>query len=134
MIAEPDVSDKPRLLIIDDDPMLCRLMKIQLELEGYVCETLSDPRRALEAIAETSPELIVVDFNLGTQGGLDLFQTIRSHEAYKRLPVIVMSGMDYQRESEQAGVDDFVLKPFKVEDFLTTIQDVLDRRSENSRR
>lgn len=134
MTSEPNALDKPRLLIIDDDPMTCRLMKIQLELEGYVCDTLSDPRRALESVAETSPDLIVVDFNLGAQGGLDLFQTIRSHEEYKRLPVIVMSGMDYQRESEQAGVDDFVLKPFKVEDFLITIQDVLDRRSENSRR
>jgi DNA-binding response OmpR family regulator len=134
MISEPNALDKPRLLIIDDDPMICRLMKIQLELEGYVCETLSDPGRALESIAEASPELIVVDFNLGTQGGLDLFQTIRSHEEYKRLPVIVMSGMDYQRESEQAGVDEFVLKPFRVEDLLATIQDVLDRRSENSRR
>ncbi len=133
MTSKPDVSGKPRLLIVDDDPMTCRLVKIQLELEGYACTTLSDPDRILETIAEESPALVLMDFHLGTQGGLDLFQTIRSHEEHKNLPVVVMSGIDYQRESEQAGVDGFVLKPFHMEDLVTTIRDVLDRQSDKEK-
>ena len=130
MTPEPSALDNPRLLIVDDDPMTCRLIKIQLELEGYECVTLSDPEHILQTIAEESPALVLVDFHLGRQGGLDLVQTLRRHEAYKDLPVIVMSGMDYQRESEQAGVDGFVLKPFSPQDLLNVVQRVLRRHSE----
>jgi two-component system phosphate regulon response regulator PhoB len=128
MSTEHDSPDKPRLLIVDDDPMTCRLVKIQLEMEGFVCQTLSDPERALEVIAEESPALVLVDFHLGTQGGLDLLQTIRSRAEYSRLPVVVMSATDYQRESKLAGASGFVLKPFSWEDIATTIQEVLDRQ------
>jgi len=128
MSTEHDSPDKPRLLIVDDDPMTCRLVKIQLEMEGFVCQTLSDPERALEVIAEESPALVLVDFHLGTQGGLDLLQTIRSRAEYSRLPVIVMSATDYQRESKLAGANGFVLKPFNWEDIATAIQEVLDRQ------
>jgi len=128
MSTEHDSPDRPRLLIVDDDPMTCRLVKIQLEMEGFVCQTLSDPERALELIAEESPALVLVDFHLGTQGGLDLLQTIRSRAEYSRLPVIVMSATDYQRESKLAGANGFVLKPFNWEDIATAIQEVLDRQ------
>jgi len=128
MSTEHDSPDKPRLLIVDDDPMTCRLVKIQLEMEGFVCQTLSDPERALEVIAEESPALVLVDFHLGTQGGLDLLQTIRNRVEYSRLPVIVMSATDYQRESKLAGANGFVLKPFNWEDIATAIQEVLDRQ------
>ncbi len=130
MSTEHNSPDKPRLLIVDDDPMTCRLVKIQLEMEGFVCQTLSDPERALEVIAEESPALVLVDFHLGTQGGLDLLQTIRSRAEYSRLPVVVMSATDYQRESKLAGASGFVLKPFSWEDIATTIQKILDRQKE----
>jgi two-component system phosphate regulon response regulator PhoB len=120
-------TGKAKLLIVDDDPMTCRLVKIQLEMEGYPCVTLSDPEGAMEVIATESPELILIDFHLGTRGGLDLLRTIRSHEEYQYLPVIVMSGMDYKRESELVGANGFVLKPFSWQDLLAAIHEVLNR-------
>jgi DNA-binding response OmpR family regulator len=120
-------ADKAKLLIVDDDPMTCRLVKIQLEMEGYTCATLSDPERAMEVIAVEAPALILVDFHLGTHGGLDLLRTIRSHEEYRYLPVIVMSGMDYKRESELVGANGFMLKPFSLQDLLATVRGVLNR-------
>jgi CheY-like chemotaxis protein len=59
---------------------------------------------------------------------LDLLQTIRSRAEYSRLPVVVMSATDYQRESKLAGANGFVLKPFNWEDIATAIQEVLDRQ------
>jgi DNA-binding response OmpR family regulator len=120
-------TGKAKLLIVDDDPMTCRLVKIQLEMEGYPCVTLSAPEGAMEVIATESPELILIDFYLGTRGGLDLLRTIRSHEEYQYLPVIVMSGMDYKRESELVGANGFVLKPFSLQDLLAAIHEVLNR-------
>ena len=130
MSAKHDSPGKPKVLIVDDDPMTCRLVKLQLEMEGYVCKTLSDPERVLEVIADDLPELVLVDFHLGTQGGLELLQSIHSREEYEHLPVVVMSATDYQRESELAGANGFVLKPFNWEDITTTIQEVLDRQKE----
>jgi DNA-binding response OmpR family regulator len=120
-------AGKAKLLIVDDDPMTCRLVQIQLEMEGYTCVTLSDAERAMEVIETESPALILIDFHLGTHGGLDLLRTIRSHEEYQYLPVIVMSGMDYKRESELVGANGFMLKPFSLQDLLATVQEVLNR-------
>ncbi len=127
MSAEHDLPGKPKLLIVDDDPMTCRLIRLQLEMEGYPCETLSDPERSLEVIDHTAPELALVDFHLGTQGGLDLLQVIRNSEMYKHLPVILMSATDYERECRQAGADGFILKPFNWQDITRAIDDVLAR-------
>ena len=125
MSVEPDLPDKPKLLIVDDDPMTCRLIRLQLEMEGYPCETLSDPERILEVIDQAAPDLALVDFHLGTQGGLDLLQVIRNSEAYKHLPVILMSATDYERECRQAGADGFILKPFNWQDIARAINDIL---------
>jgi CheY-like chemotaxis protein len=127
MSAENDLPGKPKLLIVDDDPMTCRLIRLQLEMEGYPCETLSDPERVLEVIDQVAPDLALVDFHLGSQGGLDLLQVIRNSEVYKHLPVILMSATDYERECRQAGADGFILKPFKWQDIARAIDDIAAR-------
>jgi CheY-like chemotaxis protein len=119
------MTDGYKCLIVDDDPMTCQLLKLQLEMEGYSCVTLSDPGQALAVIAAESPALVLADFHLGTQDGLGLLHTIRSYEAYHFLPVVIMSGIDYQKECELAGANGFVLKPFSLQDLLSTIQKVL---------
>jgi len=131
MSAKHDLPGKPKLLVVDDDPMTCRLIKLQLEMEGYPCETLSDPERILEVIDRTAPDLALVDFHLGTQGGLDLLQVIRNCEAYKHLPVILMSATDYEQECRQAGADGFVLKPFNWQDIARAIGEILARHKMN---
>jgi two-component system phosphate regulon response regulator PhoB len=128
MSPEHDSPGKPRLLIVDDDPMNCEIIKIRLEVEGYACATLSDPERILEVIAEESPTLVLMDFHLGPYEGLDVLRAIRSREERKRLGVIMMSGMDYRRESEQAGADGFVLKPFSLEELATVICELLEQQ------
>ena len=131
--VDPDVTpdvplDKVRLLIVDDDPMTCQLLALQLDMEGYHCTAVSDPERVLEIIPTESPGLMLVDCHLGRHSGLDLLRSIREHEEYEYLPVIVMSGIDRRQESEVAGASAFVLKPFKLSELVTIIQAVLDRQ------
>ena len=83
--AEPDIASREeigetKLLIIDDDPITCQLLALQLEMEGYASTTLSDPEQVLDVIAEESPNLLLVDYHLGTHNGLDVLHTIRNHE------------------------------------------------------
>jgi len=132
-VAKPEsASGAPpgggKLLIVDDDPITCQLLALQLEMEDYTCTTLCDPAQVLGAIAEESPTLILMDYHLGTRDGLDLLRAIRNHDESGYLPVVVMSALNHRRESEAAGADGFVLKPFALEDLVTTIQEVLTRR------
>ena len=126
-IASGGEASRIKLLIVDDDPVTCQLLALQLEMEGYSCTTLSDPDQVLDVIAEESPMLMLADYHLGSRDGLDLLRAIRNHKEWRCLPVVVMSGLDYQKESEAAGANGFVLKPFRVDELLTTIQDVLTR-------
>ena len=119
------MTDVYKCLIVDDDPMTCHLLKLQLEMEGYPCVTLSDPEQVLAVIAAESPALVLADFHLGTLDGLGLLRTIRSHEEYHYLPVVIMSAIDYQEACETGGADGFVLKPFNLQDLESTIQKAL---------
>ena len=133
-VETPDIASggepaSVKLLIVDDDPTTCQLLALQLEMEDYSCTTLSDPDCVLDVIAEESPALILADYHLGSSDGLDLLRTIRNHETCRRLPVVVMSALDHQKESEEAGANGFILKPFGLDDLVTTIQDVLARQA-----
>jgi CheY-like chemotaxis protein len=130
--ADPDIAsgEQPgqiKLLIVDDDPITLQLLVLQLEMEGYASTTLSEPNLVLDAITQESPTLILMDYHLGIHDGLDLLQTIRNQEETRYLPIVVMSALDHQRESELAGADGFVLKPFSLQDLMATIQQVLER-------
>lgn len=131
--AEPDVASRKdisqiKILIIDDDPTTCQLLALQLEMEGYASTTLSEPDLVLDVITEESPTLILVDYHLGAHDGLALLQSIREYEECRHLPVVVMSALDHQQESKSAGANDFVLKPFSLQDLVAIIQKVLKRR------
>ncbi len=131
--TEPDIASRDdisevKLLVVDDDPTTCQLLALQLEMEGYASTTLSEPEQVLEVITEESPTLILVDYHLGTHDGLDLLQSIREYEECRNLPVVIMSALDHQQESESAGANGFVLKPFSLQDLVAIIQKVLERR------
>jgi DNA-binding response OmpR family regulator len=130
MTTEVDLPREAKLLIVDDDPMTCRLIKIQLELDGYICATLSDPELILPTLATESPDLALIDFHLGSLGGLDLLKTIRHSSEYANLPVILMSATDYRRESVDSGANDFVLKPFTLTELTQTIESALETQKE----
>jgi DNA-binding response OmpR family regulator len=120
-------SDGTKLLIVDDDPMTCHLLKVRLEMEGYACVTLSHPERILEAVRTEFPSLAVVDFHLGACDGLDLLRAVRSHQECHSLHIVVMSGLDHRRDSELAGANGFLQKPFDLEDLVALIREVLER-------
>ena len=131
-VADPDIEagEQPgqiKLLIVDDDPITLQLLGLQLEMEGYASTTLSEPNLVLDAITQESPTLILIDYHLGMHDGLDLLQTIRNQEETRYLPIVVMSALDHQRESELAGADGFVLKPFSLQDLVAAIQQVLEK-------
>ena len=104
----------PRVLIVEDDPGIGRLLGALLHFEGYEVEDAKDWDDVVFAVEQIRPDLAIVDVNLRTGDGFDLLRQIREHADpdTARTRVLMMSGMDYRFKCKQAGANGFLEKPF----------------------
>jgi two-component system alkaline phosphatase synthesis response regulator PhoP len=120
---------KKRILIIEDDKAIGRLMRGNLEYEGFAVEWCQTGRDAEQKVAEFNPHLVLLDLML--PNGVDGLQICRSlTEARERTPVILLTAKDQQADKVRglmAGADDYVTKPFAFEELLARIHAVLRR-------
>jgi len=116
----------PRVLIVEDDPGIGRLLGALLHFEGYEIEDAKDWDDTLFAVEQIRPDLAIVDVHLRTGDGFELLRQIRAHPdpATARTPVLMMSGMDYRFQCKQAGANGFLEKPFDRMALLEAIRKV----------
>lgn len=117
-----------RLLLVDDDPSLLKLMAIRLEAEGFEVETAESAERALQAMRNDPVDLVITDLRMEGASGLDLFEQVRHF--YPGLPVIIMSAQGTIREAvsaTQKGVFEFLTKPVDKTQLLSTIRAALQQ-------
>jgi two-component system phosphate regulon response regulator PhoB len=121
-------NDQPgTILVVDDEPTLVHMVTTLLEGEGHRVVPASDGDAALAAIAEHSPDLIVLDLGLPEMSGLELLSRIRPRI---EVPVIVVSGREAESERVLAfdlGADDYVVKPFLLREFAARVRASLRR-------
>ncbi len=121
-----------KILVIDDEPDICDLVKDLLEREGFQVESSLSSVGVLHKIEEFKPDLVLVDFML-PGGGLELINLLRAHPTFKSLSIIVITGADeeiYKVEALDSGADDYVVKPFSGKELSARIRAVL-RRSQS---
>lgn len=127
----PESPPDPRILLIDDDPKLIDLLKLELEIEGYVVETALDGASGLiRSRVEPYPDLIILDWNLPDFDGIDVCQRIRNSKNY--IPIIMLTGNDCitdRVKALDAGVDDYLLKPFSIDELMARLR-AMRRRNE----
>ncbi|MEX5634854.1 response regulator [Parafrankia sp. FMc2] len=117
-----------RVLFVDDEPQLLRAMRITLRARGYEVRTAVDGGQALSEAAGHPPDLVVLDLGLPDIDGIDVIRGLRG---WTRVPIIVLSGRTSGPEkiaALDAGADDYVTKPFSVEELLARMRAV-SRRS-----
>jgi len=134
VIAE---APAPRLLLVDDDTSLLRLLTLRLEANGYEVATATSGEGALEAMAEARPELVITDLRMEGMDGMALFHLLR--ERHPGLPVLILTAHGSIPEAVEAtreGVFGFLGKPFDADELLTEIQRALslggERRAEGA--
>jgi len=117
-------SSAPRILIVDDDPQFRRTLHLALDSYGYKAGDAADADEALEAVAISAPDLIVLDWQLP---GMDGIQTCRTLRARYDVPVIIVSGnrSNSKDAALDAGANDFLAKPFAMNELLTRIESAL---------
>lgn len=112
-----------RILVVDDDQDILEVLKYILEESGYVVDTLSDGHLLFDKIHEHTPDLILLDIMLGTVDGRELCKAIKSNEDTHKIPVIMVSASHTATGYFNAdlGPNDFVAKPFDINDLLDTV-------------
>ena len=110
------------VLVVDDEPHLVRTLAINLRARDYEVETAGDGRSALQAFDEREPDLVVLDLGLPDLDGVEVLRRIRAVSA---VPVIVLSARSESIDKVEAldlGADDYVSKPFGMEEFLARVR------------
>jgi len=115
------------ILVVDDEPQIRRALRTSLEAHGYTVETAGTGEEGVVAAAEASPDLVFLDLGLPDLDGTEVIKRVRS---FSEVPVIVLSVRDRQADKVaalDAGADDYVAKPFGMEEVLARLRAQLRR-------
>lgn len=121
-----------RVLIVDDDVELCRLLSERLSSEGFALEAIHDGARGLDRVLSQAHDFVILDLMLPGMGGLDVLRRVRQHSA---VPVLILTarGEDVDRIlGLEIGADDYLPKPFNPRELIARIRAILRRTSRNA--
>jgi two-component system, OmpR family, response regulator MprA len=124
--------DRVRILVVDDEPAVRDAVDRALRLEGYETELASDGAQALDVLADRAPDALVLDVLMPYVDGLEVCRRLRA--AGDRTPVLVLTARDGVPDRVRgldAGADDYLVKPFALEELLARLRALLRRRPGN---
>lgn len=122
-----------RILVVDDEPSILELIRINLEREGYEVQTAADGRAALLAVERARPDLILLDVMLPGMDGLAVCRTLYQNPATRDIPIIMLSARGEELDKVlglEMGADDYLTKPFSLRELLARIKARLRRKPE----
>lgn len=119
-----------RILVVEDEPAVRDMIGMTLEQAGYDWQEAGDVGQAREKLAEAHPDLVLLDWMLPGQSGLDFARQLRREDLTRDLPVILLTARDAEDDKIrglEVGADDYVTKPFSPRELLARIKALLRR-------
>ena len=126
------MSQKKRILVVDDEPNIREVVELYLRREGFDVETAADGAEALASVDRKQPDLIVLDLMLPVMGGLQLTRTLR--DSHYDVPIIMLTAKTEEGDrisGFELGADDYVTKPFSPKELVARVKAVLRRAGAN---
>ncbi len=121
---------KPLVLVVEDEAALATMLRYNLEKQGFRVEEAADGQEALTRIAETQPDLVLLDWMLPAMSGLEVCRQIRRRPSTKDLPVIMVTARTEDQDAVRGlntGADDYITKPFSTEALIARMRALLRR-------
>ncbi len=119
--------NKPLVLIVEDDKAVRNLLSTALEVNGYACRSAETGLASLQEALSYKPDVILLDLGLPDMNGMDILRKIRS---WSNVPIMVVTARDEDKdkvEAFDAGADDYVVKPFSVDELMARLRATLRR-------
>ena len=119
---------KPTILVADDEPSIVLSLQVLLQKAGFAVRIARNGEEALESVAESTPDLILLDAMMPRRDGFDVCESRRANPAYLSLPIIMLTAKsrDVERQKGMAlGATDYITKPFSTRDLVTTVRKYL---------
>ena len=123
------MADYRKILVVDDETQITRVLRASLTSHGYDVRVANDGETALEIMRDWTPDLVITDLSMPNMDGLELTRRLR---AISSIPIVVLSVRGEERTKVQAldaGADDYVTKPFGMEELLARVRVALRRSS-----
>ena len=114
-----------KILVVDDEPDLVKIIKMRLESNGYNTITASNGKDGLKKAIKESPDLVILDLGLPSGGGFFVLENIRKNRKVVQMRIIVSTAnisADIEKKSRESGADSFILKPYDLEKLLEIIK------------
>jgi DNA-binding NtrC family response regulator len=113
-------GNRPVVLVVDDEPAIRLLCKVNLELDGYEVVEAATLAEARQALSEAGPALVLLDMHIGNERGNALLEELGGHEP--PIPVAVVTGSTELDEAERTAASAVLGKPFTIDDLLETVR------------
>jgi DNA-binding response OmpR family regulator len=118
----------PKVLVVDDDPVIVRLLEVNFEMEGFDVISAVDGMDGVERCRAELPDIVVSDVMMPKLNGLELCVALKADDATKQIPVVLLSAKAQVtdiRAGLDAGADDYVTKPFEPLDLIDRVNKLL---------
>lgn len=123
---------KPRILIIEDEKVMVEALRLRLEANGYEVLTSNDGVEGLIKARAEKPDLIILDVMLPAMDGLKICRMLKFDSRYHKIPIVMFTARTQESDilkGKEVGANAYVKKPFKSEELLKVISDLLEKKS-----
>jgi len=123
------MPDSKKILIVDDEQDIVETMKFILEAQGYTCFCAYNGEDGLNMAKELMPNLIILDVMMPKINGYKISRLLKYDNKYKDIPIIMVTARSQEQDKligEETGVNEYISKPFELDDILTAVKKYLD--------
>ena len=122
------MTDLPKILLVDDEPSLVKLVKRRLEAEGFNVCVAVDGEEALVKVREEEPHLIILDVMLPRLNGYEVCRKLKNDSRYSEIPIILFTALVQEKDEKiglECGADGYIRKPFRAPELMEKIRTLL---------